>query len=187
MSWTPLASYCFFRYDSHIVYRLFLYILLPYCIYYTPQVTETWILFESLCGTCGQFIYLFLLRHVLFAGISPYYCIICVISMCYTCQLYDVCYLYIWYTYVLYFVFHLCYVYCLTKLFMYFMSIHWCTWTWQMIMQELFTDIVIFHHVLTFIWISSFLMRIVLCSIYFYISYTLTLHLSYLWHIYFQQ
>ena len=30
-----------------------------------------------------------------FAGSSPYYCIICAISMCYTCQLYDVCYLHI--------------------------------------------------------------------------------------------
>ena len=85
----------FLRYDSHIVYRLFLYILLPYCIYSTSHVTETWILFESLCGTCGQFIYLFPLRHVLFAGSSPYYYIICAISMCYTCQVYDVCYLYI--------------------------------------------------------------------------------------------
>ena len=79
-----------------------------------------------------------------------------------------------WYTHVLYF-FHLCYVYCLKQLFMYFMSIYWCILTWQMIMQELFIDIHIFHDVVTFIWIFSFLMRIVLYIVYFYISYTVTL------------
>ena len=90
-----LHHIAFFTYDSYIVYRLFLYILLSHCIYYTSHVTETWILFESLCETCGQFIGLFPLRHVLFGSSSPYYCIICAISMCYICQLYNVCYLHI--------------------------------------------------------------------------------------------
>ena len=89
-----LHHIAFFTYDSHIVYRLFLYILLPHCIYYTSHVAETRILLESLCETCGQFIYLFPLRHVLLASSSPYYCIMCAISICYICQLYDVCYLY---------------------------------------------------------------------------------------------
>ena len=92
----PLLNHiAFFRYDSHIVYRLFLYILLPHCIYYTSHVKERWILLKSLCAKCGQLIYLFPWRHVLFAGSSPYYCIICAISMCYIWQLYDVCYLHI--------------------------------------------------------------------------------------------
>ena len=133
----------FFTYDSHIVYRLFLYILLPHCIYYTSRVTETWILLESLCETCGQFTGLFPLRHVLFGSSSPYYCIICAIFMCYICQLYDVCYLYM--SDILMF----CILFATSV--MYLMSISWCIWTWQMIMQELFIDIHIFHHVLTFI------------------------------------
>ena len=92
----PLLNHIAFnRYDNHIVYRLFLYILLPHCIYYTSHVKERWILLKPLCVKCGQLIYLFLWRHFVFAGSSPYYCIICAISMCYTCQLYDVCYLHI--------------------------------------------------------------------------------------------
>ena len=92
-----LHHIAFFTYDSYIVYRLFLYILLSHCIYYTSHVTETWILFDSLCETCGQFIGLFLLRHVLFGSSRPYFCIICAISMCYICQMYNVCYLHISY------------------------------------------------------------------------------------------
>ena len=107
----------------------------------------------------------------------------CVIHV--NCMMYAICTSLIYLCFVFCFPFVLCILF--DKLFMYFMSIYWCTWTWQMIMQELFIDIHIFHHVLTFIWIFSFLMRIVLCIIYFYISYTVTLHLSYLWHIYFQQ
>ena len=43
----PLLHHiAFFRYDSHIVYRLFLYILLPHCIYYTSHVKERWILLK---------------------------------------------------------------------------------------------------------------------------------------------
>ena len=90
-----LHHIAFFTYDSYIVYRLFLYILVSHCIYYTSHITETWILFESLCETCGQFIGLFPLRHVLFGSSSPYYCIIYAISMCYICQLYNVSYLHI--------------------------------------------------------------------------------------------
>ena len=90
-----LHHIAFFTYDSYIMYSLFLYILLSHCIYYTSHVTETWILFESLCETCGQFIGLFLLRHVLFGSSYPHYCIICAISMCYICQLYNTCYLHI--------------------------------------------------------------------------------------------
>ena len=138
------------------MYRLFLYILLPHCVYYTSHVKERWILLKSLYGKCGQLIYLFPWRHVLFAGSSPYYCIICVISMCYTCQLYDICYLHISDILTFCIFFYLCYVYCLKQLFMYFMSVYWCIWTWQMIMEELFIDIHIFHHVVTFIQIFSF-------------------------------
>ena len=75
--------------DYFCIYCFSLYIL------YITCNKETWILFESSCETCGQFIGLFPLRHVLFGSSSPYYCIICAISMCYICQLYNVSYLHI--------------------------------------------------------------------------------------------
>ena len=120
MSWTPHASYCFFTYDSHIVYRLFLYILLPYCIYHTSHVTDTWILLESLCETCGQFIYLFPLRHVLLASSCPYYCIICAISMCFHMStVWCMLSVHVWYTYVLYWYLSSC-----TDIHMYILIFH---------------------------------------------------------------
>ena len=133
----------FFTYDSHIVYRLFLYILLSHCIYYTSHVIETWILLKSLCETCGQFIYLFPLRHVLFGSSSPYYCIICAISMCYICELYDVCYLHISDILMFCILFSVSVMY-ITQLFMYFMSIYWCIWTWQMIIQVFWNSLPLF-------------------------------------------
>ena len=90
-----LHHIAFFTFDSYIMCRLFLYVLLGHCIYYTSHVTETWILFESLCETCGQFIGLFLLRHVLCGSSDIHYCIICAISMWYICRLYNICYLHI--------------------------------------------------------------------------------------------
>ena len=161
--------------------------MIPHCVYHRSHVKERWILLESLCAKSGQLIYVFMWRHAFLQVVVPnivsYVQFPCVIHV--NCMMYNICTFVVYLCFV--FFFHLCYVYCLKQLFMYFMSIYWCILTWQMIMQELFIDIHIFHDVVTFIWIFSFLMRIVLYIVYFYISYTVTLHLSYFRHIHFKQ
>ena len=104
----------FFTYDNYIVNRLFLYILFLHCIYYTSHVTETLILFESLCETCGQFIGLFPLRHVPFGSSYPHYCIVCaiptiVLSVQFPFVIYVNCITHVICTSLIY----LCFVFCL--------------------------------------------------------------------------
>ena len=122
-----------------------------------------------------------------FAGNGAYHCIICTISMCYTCQLYDVCYLHISgiLMFCIFFPFVLCilfettfYVFYVNLLMHINMTddhtraVHW--YSYLSSCSDIHMNILI-------------LMKIVLYIVYFYISYTVTLHLSSFWHIHFKQ
>ena len=182
-SWIILP---FFQYDSQM-YTDYFCIFWFITVYHRLHVKDRWILPESLCARSGQLVHVFMWRHALlqtvFPNIVQYVQFSCVIDV--NCMIYTICTFLVYSCFV--FFWHLCYVYCFKQLFMYFMWMYWYISTWQIIMQEICIDIDIFHDVVTFIWIFWFLMRIVLHIVYFYISCTVTLHLSYFRHINFQQ
>ena len=90
----PLLNHiAFFKYDSQIVYRLFLYLLIHHCVYHRSHVKDRWILPESLCARSGQLVHAFMWRHVflhaVFPNIVPYVQFPCVIDV--NCMIYTIC------------------------------------------------------------------------------------------------
>ena len=90
----PLLNHiAFFKYDSQIVYILFLYLLILHCVYDRSHVKDKWILPESLWAKSGQLVNVFMWRHaflqVVVPNSVPYVQFACVIDV--NCMIYTIC------------------------------------------------------------------------------------------------
>ena len=148
---------------------------------------DRWIFPEPLCASSGKLVHAFMWRHVFLQAVFPN--IVQFAQFPYVidvnCLIYTIC------TSLLYSCFVFCFKFVLYTLFQttfYILHVNSCIHiTRQIIMQEICIHINMFHDVVTFIWTFWFLMKIVLHIIYLYISYTVTLHLSYYRHTNFQK
>ena len=116
MSWTPLESYCFFlQYNSQIVYRIFLYLVIHHCVYHRSHVKDRWILPESLCARSGQLVHAFMWRHAFlqaeFPNIVQYVQFPYVIDV--NCMIYAICTFLVYSCFVFFFFFFFFFFFCI--------------------------------------------------------------------------